>query len=149
MKKNIKYYVFTLLLISIATILVGCGKKEEKDENEIDPKVKTALKKLCRNLNSKGNFSDETGKCSNFTCIYEYDGSKYELGCNDETEEVKKVNKSSLTLKANRMLKSACSNLNSKGNYETEDGTVKCEEFICSTELSTYEFSLDCKVANE
>jgi len=54
-------------------------------------------------------------------------------------------------IRANITLSSACSNINSKGEYadvgddETREGSVDCKKFICTVEYQDHTYSRDCK----
>ena len=64
----------------------------------------------------------------------EYESEKFDLG--DEG--------SNGTLSANVILETACSNVNSKGNYDFED--THCEDFICETKINGKTYTRDCTV---
>ena len=54
-------------------------------------------------------------------------------------------------IRANITLSSACSNINSKGNYadngsdNTREGSVTCTNFICTVDYQGHKYSRNCK----
>ena len=56
-------------------------------------------------------------------------------------------------IQASLMLNTACSNVGAKGNYSngaastngSDDGSVQCENFICTATYSGRSYSTDCK----
>ena len=57
-------------------------------------------------------------------------------------------------IRANITLSSACSNVNSKGNYsdnnaikndDTQEGSVSCTSFSCSVTYQSHEYTRNCK----
>jgi len=88
--------------------------------------------------------------CNEFDCIIVEDNDShiyhtYDCENDDyDTEEFEIDDDAKKTMNANVVLSTACSNVNSKGDYSAEN--VKCENFICDATIDGKTYTRDCTV---
>lgn len=88
--------------------------------------------------------------CSDFECIIVEDNDSHKYHTYDceldeyETELFEIDSEAEETLNANSVLRNACSNIDSKGNYTAEN--IKCENFMCDATIEGKTYTKDCTV---
>ena len=90
----VSFVVVILLTVGITLLVVNKNKEDDEDDNSSARelrKAKITLSTYCSNINSLGNFSDESDTyCKDFVCYVYGENYIYSRNCLDENDKVTK-----------------------------------------------------------
>ncbi len=141
-------FAFVLVFIIAFGIICFVGYKvfsnhsgsnsKEKSVTEITKELKT----YCHNVDAAGNYDGQNGKCKEFECYYNDDGTVYTYDCKNSNGKAVKEKSSDMKLKSNMILSSGCASMDVNGNYSHD--TLQCKNFVCTVDFYGNKYTKDC-----